>query len=158
MPADRDDDTPRPLSKAAQDEIRSFVSRIEHIEARIRDHKGDIGETLQEAEEKGYSKKAIKEVVKRRSGSVEQRDARAKFEEIVDHYMHAVGEFGNTPLARAASKREKEAAEKAEAEERIEARERLTKSAAELADAAAKLSPEDREKVTAALDAADTKH
>lgn len=69
-------------------ELRSFVERIERLEEEKRAFSEDIREVYAELKGRGYSPKAVRELVKlRRQDPAERRE----FEAILDVYRDALG-------------------------------------------------------------------
>jgi uncharacterized protein (UPF0335 family) len=84
-------------------QLRSYVERIERIEATIRDEQEARKEVYQEAKSTGFDAKVIREIVAMRK---QDKAKREEFEEILDLYMAALGDLGDTPLGRSAVERE----------------------------------------------------
>lgn len=70
------------------DQLRSFIERIERLEAEKADLATDIKDVYGEAKSTGYDAKIIRKVIARR-----KRDANdiAEEEAILDTYLHALG-------------------------------------------------------------------
>ena len=79
--------------------IRSFVERIEHIEAEIAELNDGKKEVLAEAKGEGYDIKVIKEIIKLRKQDQEERDEK---ETLLDLYMKAMDNASNAEDAQAA--------------------------------------------------------
>ena len=79
--------------------IRSFVERIEHIEAEIADLSEGKKEVFAEAKGEGFDIKVIKEIIKLRKQDQDERD---EHESLLDVYMRAMDEAGPAPVAEAA--------------------------------------------------------
>jgi len=71
----------------AQDQLRSFVDRIERIETEIADLNGDKSEVYKEAKGNGFDVKVLRKVIADR-----RKDAgeRAEFETLYDLYVAAL--------------------------------------------------------------------
>lgn len=85
----------------AVDELRSYVQRIERLDEEIRELNADKAEVYKEAEGRGFDKKALKEVIRRRSkdqGELQLLDA------TVDTYLAALGERPMGGVASAAKR------------------------------------------------------
>ena len=67
--------------------IRSFVERIEHIEAEIADLSEGKKEVFAEAKGEGFDVKVIKEIIKLRKQDQDERDEQ---ETLLDLYMKAM--------------------------------------------------------------------
>lgn len=86
----------------AKDHLRSFVERVERLEAEKAALAGDIREVYAEAKGHGFNTKIIRKVVARRKLSADQRDEEAA---LLDLYMTAVEVMAAhppRPLAQAA--------------------------------------------------------
>lgn len=79
--------------------IRSFVERIEHIEAEIAELNDGKKEVLAEAKGEGFDIKVIKEIIKLRKQDQEERDEK---ETLLDLYMKAMDNASNAEDAQAA--------------------------------------------------------
>ena len=79
--------------------IRSFVERIEHIEAEIAELNDGKKEILAEAKGEGFDIKVIKEIIKLRKQDQEERDEK---ETLLDLYMKAMDNASNAEDAQAA--------------------------------------------------------
>ena len=56
----------QPETEVAAGELRSFVERIETIEAEIKDRNGDKSEIYKEAKSRGFDVKALRKIVAER--------------------------------------------------------------------------------------------
>lgn len=83
----------------AGDRIRSFVERIEHIEAEIAELNEGKKEVFAEAKGEGFDIKVIKEIIKLRKKDQEERDEQ---ETLLDLYMKAMDSASATDEAQAA--------------------------------------------------------
>ena len=79
--------------------LRSFIERLERLEADKADIAADIRQVKAEAKGAGYDVKVINEVLKQRRMDAA---ARNEFLELVDAYKHALGMLSDTPLGQAA--------------------------------------------------------
>lgn len=79
--------------------IRSFVERIEHIEAEIAELNEGKKEVFAEAKGEGFDIKVIKEIIKLRKQDQEQRDEQ---ETLLDLYMKAMDNASEAENAQAA--------------------------------------------------------
>lgn len=76
----------------AKDHLRSYVERIERLNEETKSLSGDKRDVYAEAEANGFSKRAIKRVVKVRDFDREHgKEARMSEEAIFDTYMNALG-------------------------------------------------------------------
>ena len=78
--------------------LSGFVQEIEYHEEQKRALMADMGAIYKEAKEAGFDTKAIRHIVKLRRMEREKRDA---FENAVDTYRQALGDFASTPLGQA---------------------------------------------------------
>ncbi len=83
----------------AGDRIRSFVERIEQIEAELKDLSEAKKEVFSEAKGEGFDVKVLKEIIKLRKQDQDERD---EHDTLLDVYMRAMDEAGTTPAAKAA--------------------------------------------------------
>ena len=79
--------------------IRSFVERIEHIEAEIADLSEGKKEVFAEAKGEGFDIKVIKEIIKLRKQDQDERDEQ---ETLLDLYMKAMETAPEAEAAQAA--------------------------------------------------------
>lgn len=86
----------------AADRLRSFVERYERLQAEIDALKADQKEVMAEAKGTGFDTKTIREIIKLRKMSKEDRDER---EALLDIYKAALGMLDGTPLGDAAVRR-----------------------------------------------------
>lgn len=68
--------------------LKSFIERIERLEAEVEELKADIKEIYSEAKGVGFDPKVMREIVKIRKADP---DKRKEFEEILELYKAAVG-------------------------------------------------------------------
>jgi uncharacterized protein (UPF0335 family) len=83
----------------AGDRIRSFVERIEQIEAELKELTEAKKEIFCEAKGEGFDVKVLKEIIKLRKQDQDERD---EHDTLLDVYMRAMGEAGPAPVAQAA--------------------------------------------------------
>lgn len=83
--------------KAAPEQLRSFVERIEHIEQEIKASNDDKRDIYAEAKGQGFDVKALKAVIARRR---KDPNDLTEFEALVETYEAALG-TGNATRARA---------------------------------------------------------
>ena len=79
--------------------IKTFVSRIEVLEAEKRDLAADIKDIYAEAKSAGYNTKALRKVIAERRIDAAKRQ---ELEETMDQYRHALRMLAGTPLGNAA--------------------------------------------------------
>ncbi len=83
----------------AGDRIRSFVERIEQVEAELKELTEAKKEIFSEAKGEGFDVKVLKEIIKLRKQDQDERD---EHESLLDVYMRAMGEADPAPVAQAA--------------------------------------------------------
>lgn len=92
---------PNPNMGASQD-LRSIVDRIValDIEAKqsAKEYSDAVDDLYDEADAKGYDKKALKIAVRRRHESPEQRQKRLETETLAEIYSAAIGDLSGKPL------------------------------------------------------------
>ncbi len=74
------------VQSAAQEELRSFVSRFENVQEQIDALKEDQKEIIAELKDRGYQVKPFREVIKLRK---QDADDRAEFESVLEMYKEA---------------------------------------------------------------------
>lgn len=79
--------------------LKSFVERIERLEAEKAELAADIREVYQEAKGEGFDTRVIRQMVRDRKLSPQELEER---EAIVDTYRRALGMYAGTPLGAAA--------------------------------------------------------
>jgi len=79
--------------------IRSFVERIEHVDAELQDLNEQKKEVFSEAKAEGFDVKILKEIIKLRRQDKEERDER---DTLLDLYMRAMETAESEPSAKAA--------------------------------------------------------
>ncbi len=99
------DDVPKPQGTASQ--LRSVVDRIVRLEEEKSGLSADIKEIYEEAKSAGWTKKAVRIVVKREMEDSEQRASREAVENEAELMLSALGELASTPLGEAAIGRRK---------------------------------------------------
>lgn len=86
-------------SGLASDQLLAFIERIERLAEEKAVIASDIKDVFAEAKEQGFDTAAMRQVIKERKISAEER---AEREAILDTYRHALGMLGDTPLGKAA--------------------------------------------------------
>jgi len=76
-------------TNVAGDELRSFVERVEHLEAEKKTISDDIKDVYGEAGGRGYDVKVLRKIVALRK---QDADERAEMDAILETYLHALGE------------------------------------------------------------------
>ncbi len=79
--------------------LKSFVERIERLEAEKAELASDIREVFAEAKGEGYDTRIIRQVLRERKLSPEELRER---EEMLDTYRNALGMLADSPLGEAA--------------------------------------------------------
>lgn len=79
--------------------LASIVERVERINDEIKSLKEDQKEIFLEAKSAGYDGTALRALIRERAEDPTKRQNR---EALLDVYRRAIGEWGNTPLAKAA--------------------------------------------------------
>jgi uncharacterized protein (UPF0335 family) len=100
---------PKPKVEAADEKkrLRSIVDRIVRLEEERASLGNDVKEIYTEAKSAGYSKKALRIVVKREMEDADARAAREASETEAELIMSALGEFASSPLGEFAISRGK---------------------------------------------------
>ncbi len=76
------------LQASSQKQLRQFVEQIERLEEDKRGLAGDIRDKYLEAKALGFDVKALRQIVRLRKKSAEER---SEEESILEVYMHALG-------------------------------------------------------------------
>jgi uncharacterized protein (UPF0335 family) len=79
--------------------IRSFVERIEHLDAEVQELNEQKKEVFSEAKAEGFDVTILKEIIKLRKQDKEERDER---DTLLDLYMRAMETAEAEPSAKAA--------------------------------------------------------
>jgi uncharacterized protein (UPF0335 family) len=77
------------LNSTTAQELKTTLERIERLTETKKDITADINDILNEAESKGFNKKAIRAVIKRRAADKEKLE---ELDSAVELYTAAVGE------------------------------------------------------------------
>jgi uncharacterized protein (UPF0335 family) len=83
----------------AGDRIRSFVERIEQVEAELKELTEAKKEIFADAKGEGFDVKILKEIIKLRKQDQDERD---EHDSLLDVYMRAMDEAGSALAAQAA--------------------------------------------------------
>lgn len=86
------------LQSSAQKQLRQFVEQIERLEEEKKQTASDIRDKYLEAKAVGFDVKALREIIRMRKKSKDERDEE---QSILDVYLHALGMLGDladTPL------------------------------------------------------------
>lgn len=76
------------MQASAQAQLRQYVEQLERLEDERRAAAADLRDKFAEAKAMGFDPKALREVLKLRRKS---RDERIEEEAVLDTYMHALG-------------------------------------------------------------------
>ena len=79
--------------------IRSFVERVEQLDAELQELNESKKEVFSEAKAEGFDVKILKEIIKLRKQDQDERDER---ESLLDLYMRAMEQAGSEKVAKAA--------------------------------------------------------
>lgn len=90
------------LGGNSKEQLRSVISRIEHLEDEKKQIADDIRDVYAEAKGNGFDTKALRAVVRMRRQDAQKR---AEHEAILETYMHALGMLADTDLGQAAISR-----------------------------------------------------
>jgi len=74
----------------ADDQLRSYVERIEKLQAEVDELKADIKEVYAEAKANGYDKTVLGQVVQHRRKRAKNPQNHAEQQELFDLYLNAV--------------------------------------------------------------------
>ena len=91
------------LPNSAQNQLRQFIEQIERLEEEKKAIADDIKDKFAEAKATGFDVKVMREVLKLRKKSKDDRDEE---QAILDTYLHALGMLADTPLGQAAMVRD----------------------------------------------------
>lgn len=80
---------PQSLDKSGQERLRSFIQRIERLEADKAEVMADMKEVYAEAKSMGFDTKIMRQVIRLRK--MDSQD-RSEQESVLDLYLHAVGD------------------------------------------------------------------
>jgi uncharacterized protein (UPF0335 family) len=81
-------------TSVAQDQLRSIVERIEHLEEEKAAIAGDIKEVYAEAKGNGFDTKVLRQIIRIRK---QDKSERIEQEAILDLYMSALGMSAGAP-------------------------------------------------------------
>jgi uncharacterized protein (UPF0335 family) len=77
-----------PVTRAAKDQLKAFVERVERLEEEKKAIADDIRDVYAEAKGNGFDVKALRSIVRLRR---QDADERREHESILETYMHALG-------------------------------------------------------------------
>ena len=72
----------------AQDQLRAFIERIEHVETEISEYKVDLKEIYSEAKGSGFDTAILRQIIKIRKMDANER---MENEALLELYMSALG-------------------------------------------------------------------
>lgn len=72
----------------AQDQLRAFIERIEHVETEIAEYKEDLKEIYSDAKGNGFDTAILRQIVKIRKMDANER---MESEALLELYMSALG-------------------------------------------------------------------
>lgn len=81
--------------------LSGYIDEIVRLELKKRDISTDMKEIYSSAKDGKFSTKAIRHIVRRRLMDDEKVKGQQAFEDILDIYMVALGDYATTPLGRA---------------------------------------------------------
>lgn len=82
------------LQASAQNQLRQFVEQIERLEEEKKALADDIRDKYAEAKAVGFDVKALRQIVRLRKKSTEERQEE---ESILEVYLHALGMLNDAP-------------------------------------------------------------
>jgi uncharacterized protein (UPF0335 family) len=83
------------INAATQKQLRQYIEQIERLEEEKRSIAADVRDKYSEAKAMGFDVKVMREVVKLRRKSKDERDEQ---QALLDTYLHALGMLSDTPL------------------------------------------------------------
>ncbi|WP_409562356.1 DUF2312 domain-containing protein [Hyphomicrobium sp. MC8b] len=86
------------LQASAQNQLRQFVEQIERLEEEKKQLAADIRDKYTEAKAVGFDVKALRQIVRLRKKSNQERQEE---ESILEVYMHALGMLDQAPNTKA---------------------------------------------------------
>ena len=81
---------PAQITQASGEKLKQFVAKVERLEEEKRGLAGDVKDTYAEAKAFGFDTKALRQIIALRR---KDRREREEQEQIVDLYLHAIGEL-----------------------------------------------------------------
>ena len=89
-------------NSVAKDRLRSYVERIERLNAEVAELKGDIKDIFTEVKAAGFDTKVVRQLIRERRMDAAEREER---EALLEVYRNAVGALADTPLGKAGEPR-----------------------------------------------------
>ena len=96
------DGTPAP-PPGHNDDLTRYVDRVENLVTEQRELAAQLKDVLQEAEDHGLHKKALRAIVKRRLETADEQAGREAFETTFEDMLARLGMLKDTPLGQAAA-------------------------------------------------------
>jgi uncharacterized protein (UPF0335 family) len=91
-------DVPLPNNTVDGQELRGYIERIEYCDEQQKEISADRRQVLKELKQAGYATDEVREIVRHRKLTLEQRQKRAA---MLDMYLAALGDFADSPLGQA---------------------------------------------------------
>lgn len=76
-------------------DLGDYIARIEDLNAQQKEISSDRQAVFRELKQAGYDRDTVREIVRKRKLTVEQRHAAAA---LLDQYLSALGDYSDTPL------------------------------------------------------------
>lgn len=89
------------LTADEKNKLSGYLDEIINLEVEKRDLTNNIKEIYSSAKDSKFSTKAMRYIVRRRMMDDEKIAGQRAFEDILDVYMTALGDYATTPLGRA---------------------------------------------------------
>ena len=83
-------------------ELRAYIERIEYCNEQQKEISVDRQQIFKELKQAGFARDEVREIVRRRKMTAEQRQDRAA---MLDMYLSALGDYADTPLGKAGAAR-----------------------------------------------------
>lgn len=93
------------MGNNSQKQLQSIIDRIENIDGEIAELRDNQKEILQEAKSNGYDLPALRAVIARRKAIRKDANRQITKEQIVEIYLHALGDLADLPLGQSAIER-----------------------------------------------------
>jgi len=94
------DEAPR-RNSANGGELAAYIARLAYCNSQQREISSERKQVYAELKQAGYSVDAVREIVRRRKMTDEERQERAA---TLDMYLSALGDFSDTPLGQAGAR------------------------------------------------------
>lgn len=86
-------------------QLKSIIERIENIDEEISELRDGQKEIFAEAKSNGYDVPALRATLSRRKAMRKDANKQLTKEQIMETYLHALGDLASTPLGQAAVER-----------------------------------------------------